>query len=61
MKFNFKTSYIVILVGILIVLLLFGGRMFFIIQAGERGIVFRPYTTGLDTENVYGEGFHVIA
>ena len=61
MKFNFKTSYIVILVGILIVLLLFGGRMFFIIQAGERGIVFRPYTTGLDTENVYGEGFHIIA
>lgn len=61
MKFNLKTPYVVTVVIILIVLLLFGGRMFFIIEAGERGIIFRPYTSGLDTENVYGEGFHVIA
>ncbi|SHF99355.1 SPFH domain, Band 7 family protein [Mariniphaga anaerophila] len=61
MKFNLKTSYIVAIVVVLIVLLLFGGRMFFIVEAGERGIIFRPYTSGLDTENVYGEGFHVIA
>ncbi|RIH65488.1 prohibitin family protein [Mariniphaga sediminis] len=61
MKFNLKTPYVVGVVVILIVLLLFGGRMFFIIEAGERGIIFRPYTSGLDTENVYGEGFHVIA
>jgi regulator of protease activity HflC (stomatin/prohibitin superfamily) len=61
MKFNFKTSYIIVLVVIIILLLLFGGRMFFIVEAGERAIVFRPYTTGLDTENVYGEGFHIIA
>ncbi|MFW5823251.1 MAG: prohibitin family protein [Tangfeifania sp.] len=61
MKFNFKTSYIVALVAVVLVLLLFGGRMFLIIDAGERGVVFRPYTTGLDKENIYGEGFHVIA
>lgn len=61
MKFNFKSSYIIAIVVVLIVLLLFGGRMFFIIEAGERGIIFRPYTSGLDTENVYGEGFHIIA
>lgn len=61
MKFNFKSSYIVIGVIILIVLLLFGGRMFLIIEAGERGVIFRPYTTGLDKENIYGEGFHIIA
>ena len=61
MKFNFKTSYIVVIVAALIVLVLFGGRMFFIIEAGERGVIFRPYTSGLDTENIYGEGFHVIA
>lgn len=61
MNFNFKTSYIVIGVIALIVLLLFGGRMFLIIEAGERGVIFRPYTTGLDKENIYGEGFHVIA
>src|SRR6056297_1616535 len=61
MKFNFKTSYIVALVAVVLVLLLFGGRMFLIIDAGERGVVFRPYTTGLDKENIYGEGFHIIA
>lgn len=61
MKFNFKTSYIVAIVAVVLVLLLFGGRMFLIIEAGERGVVFRPYTSGLDTENIYGEGFHVIA
>src|SRR5690606_7121502 len=61
MKFNFITSYLIVIVAVLIVLALFGGRMFFIIDAGERGIVFRPYTSGLDIENIYGEGFHVIA
>ena len=61
MKFNFKTSYIVIAVIVLIVLLLFSGKMFLIIEAGERGVIFKPYTTGLDRENIYGEGFHIIA
>lgn len=61
MKFNFKTSYLIAVVAILIVLGLFGGRMFFIIEAGERAVIFRPYTSGLDLENIYGEGFHVIA
>ncbi len=61
MKFNFKTSYIVIAVIILVVLLLFSGRMFLIIEAGERGVLFRPYTSGLDKENIYSEGFHIIA
>lgn len=35
--------------------------MFLIIDAGERGVIFRPYTSGLDRENIYGEGFHVVA
>ena len=61
MKFNFKTSYIVAIVAVVLVLLLFGGRMFLIIDAGERGVIFRPYTSGLDKENIYGEGFHIIA
>lgn len=61
MKFNLKSSYIIAVIAILIVLLLFGGRMFFIIDAGERGVIFRPYTSGLDSENIYGEGFHIIA
>jgi len=61
MKFNFKTSYIVIGVIIVLLLLIFGGRMFLVIDPGEKGVIFRPYTSGLDKENVYIEGFHIIA
>lgn len=61
MKFNFKSTYVVVAVVIMIILLLFGGRMFLILDAGERGVLFKPYTSGLDKENIYGEGFHVIA
>lgn len=61
MKLNVKSTYVIIAVVALIIILLFGGRMFLIIEAGERGVIFRPYTTGLDKENIYGEGFHVIA
>jgi len=61
MKFNFKSSYIIAAVVLMIILLLFGGRMFFILDAGERGVLFKPYTSGLDKDNIYGEGFHIIA
>lgn len=61
MNFNFKSTYVIAVVAILIVLLLFGGKMFLILDAGERGVLFKPYTSGLDKENIYGEGFHVIA
>ncbi len=61
MKFNFKTQYLIIAAVALILLLLFGGKMFLIIDAGERGVIFKPYTSGLDKENIYGEGFHIIA
>lgn len=61
MNFNFKSTYIIVAVVIMIVLLLFGGKMFLILDAGERGVLFKPYSSGLDKENIYGEGFHVIA
>ncbi len=61
MKFNFKTQYLIAAAVVVILLLLFGGKMFLIIQAGERGVIFKPYTSGLDKENIYSEGFHIIA
>lgn len=61
MNFNFKSTYLVVAVVAVVVLLLFGSRMFLIIDAGERGVIFRPYTSGLDRENIFGEGFHVVA
>jgi regulator of protease activity HflC (stomatin/prohibitin superfamily) len=49
--------------GALIVLLLiiFSSSTFKIVDAGERGIIYRPFGGGLDTEIVFGEGFHVVA
>jgi regulator of protease activity HflC (stomatin/prohibitin superfamily) len=35
--------------------------MFNIIEPGERGIIFRPYTTGLDKGAPLKDGFHVVA
>lgn len=34
---------------------------FLTIDAGERGVIFRPFSTGLDKENIYQPGFHVVA
>jgi regulator of protease activity HflC (stomatin/prohibitin superfamily) len=48
--------------GILVVaVVLFSSSMFFIVNPGERGIIFRPFGSGLDTANVYHPGFHVVA
>ncbi|MGC9331099.1 MAG: prohibitin family protein [Bacteroidales bacterium] len=48
--------------GVVVVLLLiFGNSMFKIVDAGERGVIFRTFGDGLDTTMVYDEGFHVFA
>ncbi len=61
MKPNPKLPYIIGGVIVLIILIVFGSQMFIIIQAGERGVIFRPYTSGLDKEHIYGEGFHIVS
>ncbi len=58
---NLKVSYLVAGIVLILLTLLFGNRMFYIIDAGERGVIFRPYTSGLDRETIYGEGFQVVA
>ncbi len=60
-KLNLKTSWLVTVTVVIILVLVFGNRMFLIIDAGERGVIFRPYTSGLDRETIFGEGFHVVA
>ncbi|BAO56255.1 prohibitin family protein [Nonlabens marinus] len=32
-----------------------------VVEAGQAGVLFRPFSDGIDTENTYGEGFHIIA
>ena len=46
---------------VVIVLLMFSNSTFVTIDAGERGVIFRPFSSGLDKENVYQPGFHVLA
>jgi len=58
-----QNKQIIIIIGVvaLIVLLLFSSRMFHIIQPGERAIIFRPFTSGLDKEDIKIPGFYIIA
>lgn len=46
---------------VLFILFIFGSQMFVTIQPGERGVIFRKFTSGLDLENIYDPGFKVIA
>ncbi len=52
---------LVIVIASIIVLLIFGSRTFNILQPGERGVIFRPFTSGLDKENILPPGFHIVA
>ncbi len=49
------------IIAVLVVIIFFSSSMFFKLQPGERAIIFRQFTNGLDKENVYSPGFHVIA
>ena len=53
----------VLVMGIvgLIFLVLFGSSMFYTVEPGEKGIIFRKFGGGLDKETIYGQGFHIIA
>ncbi|MGI9526390.1 MAG: prohibitin family protein [Weeksellaceae bacterium] len=44
---------------LILVILLF--NLFVTIGAGEGGVLFRPFAGGVDRENIYTEGFHVVA
>ena len=57
-----KTQYMIIsVVGIVVLLLIFGSQMFYVLRPGERAVVFKKFTGGLDKDNVLIPGFHVIA
>ncbi|MXV38485.1 prohibitin family protein [Flavobacteriaceae bacterium Ap0902] len=54
---KFVIGAVVALVLIIILLL----NSFVTIGAGEGGVLFRPFSGGVDTNNIYLEGFHVVA
>lgn len=45
----------------LIAIVIFSNATFVTIGAGERGVLFRRFSGGLDKANVYQPGFHVVA
>lgn len=51
----------VIFFVVLVLLLIFSSATFLTIEAGERGVLFKRFGGGLDKENIYTPGFHVIA
>lgn len=56
-----QQSIIVIGMAIFLVVILLGNRLFITLDATERGVIFRPFSTGLDKEQVLPPGFHMIA
>ncbi|HYX05861.1 MAG TPA: prohibitin family protein [Bacteroidales bacterium] len=46
---------------VIIVLAIFGSKMFKTLEPGERAVIFRKFTTGLDTTHTFLPGFHMIA
>lgn len=51
-----------IIIGvIIIVFIIFAKSTFIILQPTERGVVFKKYSSGLDIENIRGEGLNIIA
>jgi regulator of protease activity HflC (stomatin/prohibitin superfamily) len=45
---------------VLIIVLLIGGKSFITLNPGEKGVLFKKFSDGLDKEKIYAEGFHVI-
>lgn len=54
------STIVFIAIGI-ILLLIISSSTFMTIDAGERGVLFRPFGGGLEKENIYQPGFHVVA
>ncbi|GAJ21271.1 unnamed protein product, partial [marine sediment metagenome] len=52
-----RQTIIIAAAVIVVILLLFGSKMFFVIQPGERAVVFKKFGMGLDKENIIQPGF----
>jgi regulator of protease activity HflC (stomatin/prohibitin superfamily) len=56
-----KQTIIIILVAAVILLLIFSSRMFFILQPGERGVVFKSISGTFERDQIVGTGLKIIA
>ncbi|MEM6722460.1 MAG: prohibitin family protein [Bacteroidota bacterium] len=61
MKKNKLMTYgIFIFIGLVLIIAL-SNSTFLTIKAGEKGVLFRTFGGGLDTEKVFDQGFHIVA
>jgi regulator of protease activity HflC (stomatin/prohibitin superfamily) len=56
-----RQTLIISAIVIVLLLLIFGSRMFYVIKPGERGVVFKTITGVLDRDNIRSTGLHAIA
>lgn len=57
---QYSSVFVIGAVALLIIILL-SSQIFKTLSPGEKGIMFRKFSSGLDREVVYNEGFHVLA
>jgi regulator of protease activity HflC (stomatin/prohibitin superfamily) len=61
-SFNPAKVRLYILIGAaVLILLIVLSNIFVILEPTERGVVFKKYTSGLDVENIKGEGLNIVA
>ncbi len=60
MKKQLSSLIVLIAIGVIIVIIL-SSQIFITLQPGEKGVLFRKFSGGLDKEHVYNEGFHIIS
>jgi len=54
-------SYAIVGFFVFLILMTFSNSIFMTLQPGERGVLFKRFSGGLDKENTYEPGFHIIA
>lgn len=47
--------------ALIFIIVLFSTSMFYVIRPGEKAVIFRKFTTGLDKDKILSEGFYIIA
>ncbi len=60
MKNKLSPLIVIIAVGLVFVIIL-SNNIFKTLEPGEKGVIFRKFTTGLDKNEVLNAGFHIIA
>lgn len=56
-----RQTIIVTIAVVIIIVLIFGSRMFYVIRPGERAVVFKTISGVLDKENIVGTGLKLVA